>query len=210
MSFGRDNGPVECKVYVGNLGSNASEYELEKVFSHYGPLRSVWVARNPPGFAFVQFEDTRDARDACRELDGRLICGSRASVEMSTGERRQKRFGGPAPPWQRSVSSHSPPAAQDSRKTSDYGGRRRSPSPRRSPRRSPSPRRRSSVSPRRRSPVSPSRRRRSLSRSRSPRRVSRTGSRSPGPVKRGAGSSVGGGPSSSSARADNGRSRSRS
>ncbi|XP_078740828.1 serine/arginine-rich splicing factor 3-like isoform X2 [Lampetra fluviatilis] len=194
MSFGRDNGPVECKVYVGNLGSNASEYELEKVFSHYGPLRSVWVARNPPGFAFVQFEDTRDARDACRELDGRLICGSRASVEMSTGERRQKRFGGPAPPWQRS----------------DYGGRRRSPSPRRSPRRSPSPRRRSSVSPRRRSPVSPSRRRRSLSRSRSPRRVSRTGSRSPGPAKRGAGTSVGGGPSSSSARADNGRSRSRS
>ncbi|XP_046998092.1 RNA-binding protein 1-like [Schistocerca americana] len=53
-----------CKVYVGNLGSSASKYEIESAFSKYGPLRDVWVARNPPGFAFVEFEDARDAEDA--------------------------------------------------------------------------------------------------------------------------------------------------
>uniref|UniRef100_T1GP77 RRM domain-containing protein n=1 Tax=Megaselia scalaris TaxID=36166 RepID=T1GP77_MEGSC len=61
---------LACKVYVGNLGSSASKYEIENAFSKYGPLRNVWVARNPPGFAFVEFEDRRDAEDAVRGLDG--------------------------------------------------------------------------------------------------------------------------------------------
>lgn len=31
---------------------------------------SVWVARRPPGYAFIDFDDYRDAQDAIRELDG--------------------------------------------------------------------------------------------------------------------------------------------
>lgn len=31
---------------------------------------SVWVARRPPGYAFLDFEDPRDARDAIRDVDG--------------------------------------------------------------------------------------------------------------------------------------------
>lgn len=69
-SFNKDC-PLDCKVYVGNLGNNGNKTELERAFGYYGPLRSVWVARNPPGFAFVEFEDARDATDAVRELDGR-------------------------------------------------------------------------------------------------------------------------------------------
>ena len=61
----------DCKFYVDNLGNNGNKTELERAFGYYGPLRSVWVARNPPGFAFVEFEDPRDAADAVRELDGR-------------------------------------------------------------------------------------------------------------------------------------------
>lgn len=34
---------------------------------------SVWVARRPPGYAFLDFEDPRDARDAIRGLDGNFI-----------------------------------------------------------------------------------------------------------------------------------------
>ena len=69
----RDSCPLDCKVYVGNLGNNGNKTELERAFGYYGPLRSVWVARNPPGFAFVEFEDPRDAADAVRELDGRQV-----------------------------------------------------------------------------------------------------------------------------------------
>ena len=40
-------------------------------------MRNTWVARQPPGFAFVEMEDPRDADDAVRGLDGTRICGSR-------------------------------------------------------------------------------------------------------------------------------------
>ncbi|EEB15237.1 RNA-binding protein, putative [Pediculus humanus corporis] len=83
---------LSCKVYVGNLGSNASKHEIEAAFSKYGPLRNVWVARNPPGFAFVEFEDPRDAEDSVRGLDGTRCCGTRIRVEMSSG--RSRRGGG--------------------------------------------------------------------------------------------------------------------
>uniref|UniRef100_A0A672PVU6 Serine and arginine rich splicing factor 3 n=1 Tax=Sinocyclocheilus grahami TaxID=75366 RepID=A0A672PVU6_SINGR len=67
--------PLDCKVYVGNLGNSGNKTELERAFGYYGPLRSVWVARNPPGFAFVEFEDPRDATDAVREISElNLVC----------------------------------------------------------------------------------------------------------------------------------------
>ena len=68
MSYRQEN---VTKVYVGNLGNNASRSELEDEFSYYGKLVSVWVARNPPGFAYVLFEDYNDAKDAVRGLDGK-------------------------------------------------------------------------------------------------------------------------------------------
>lgn len=64
---------TDCKVYVGDLGNGAAKGELERAFSYYGPLRTVWVARNPPGFAFVEFEDPRDAEDAVKGMDGKWV-----------------------------------------------------------------------------------------------------------------------------------------
>ncbi|XP_067355840.1 serine/arginine-rich splicing factor 7-like isoform X3 [Channa argus] len=85
----------ETKVYVGNLGMGAGKGELERAFGSYGPLRTVWIARNPPGFAFVEFEDPRDADDAVRGLDGKVLCGSRVRVELSTGTSRRSRYDRP-------------------------------------------------------------------------------------------------------------------
>lgn len=89
-------GPV-YKVYVGGLGENGKKEELEKAFEKFGPLRDVWVARNPPGFAFIEFDDLRDAEDAIKELDGSTICGVEVKVEMSRhrpGGGRRGRGGG--------------------------------------------------------------------------------------------------------------------
>ncbi|CAN0066672.1 unnamed protein product [Ectocarpus sp. 4 AP-2014] len=71
------------KVWVGNLGSTCEERDLRDEFSKFGELNKVWVARNPPGFAFVWFADDRDAGDAVREIDGKSIAGREWRVEVS-------------------------------------------------------------------------------------------------------------------------------
>ena len=77
----------ECKIYIGGLPDEASKFDLEDSFSRIGRVRDVWVARKPPGFAFVEMEDKRDAEDAVRELDGTRMCGNRVKVELSNGRR---------------------------------------------------------------------------------------------------------------------------
>ncbi|CAD5227283.1 unnamed protein product [Bursaphelenchus xylophilus] len=125
---------LDAKVYVGGLPEDATAQEIEDSFHRFGRIRKVWVARRPPGFAFVEFEDARDAEDAVRALDGGRICGVKARVELSHGRRRNGGGGGRGPPSR----------GGRGRSRSPYGGggdRRRSRSPRyderrRSPRRS--------------------------------------------------------------------------
>merc|ERR1711887_395292 len=120
-------GTNDAKVYIGNLGSDPpSTTEVEKEFSYYGKLSSVWIARRPPGFAYVEFEDARDARDACKDLDGRTVFGRRIKVEISHGRKRESRRSR-SPRGRRSRSpgrrrSRSPKKRSRSRS----GGRRRS------------------------------------------------------------------------------------
>lgn len=154
-SMSRGDSNPEAKVYVGDLDPRADKKEVEEPFAKIGPLKYVWVARNPPGFAFVEFEDPRDAQDACRFLDGSRIGSTRIRVEMSRGGSGGRRGGGGG------------------------GGRMRAFSPRRSPAFSPrrSPRYSPRYSPRR----SPVRNRYSRSRSRSFDRYRRSRDRSRSP-----------------------------
>ncbi|XP_038829814.1 serine/arginine-rich splicing factor 7-like isoform X1 [Salvelinus namaycush] len=79
---------TDRKVYVGGFVNGVAKSELERAFSYYGPLRSVWVAR-PACFAFMEYEDARDAEEAVKGMDGKVLCGSRIHVELSTGMSRK-------------------------------------------------------------------------------------------------------------------------
>jgi len=81
----RDSG---SRVYVGGLLDSVRKEDLEREFSKIGKLSHVWVAWNPPGFAFIEFEDERDAEEAVRSLNGQDVCGSRIRVEVSRGRGR--------------------------------------------------------------------------------------------------------------------------
>eukprot|EP01025_Chloroclados_australasicus_P006314 TRINITY_DN12043_c0_g1_i5.p2 TRINITY_DN12043_c0_g1~~TRINITY_DN12043_c0_g1_i5.p2 ORF type:complete len:216 (-),score=32.00 TRINITY_DN12043_c0_g1_i5:387-1034(-) len=60
----------QTRLFVGNLRDDTTERDIEKEFGRYGRLRKVWVARRPPGFAFVEYDDYRDAEEAVRKVDG--------------------------------------------------------------------------------------------------------------------------------------------
>jgi len=71
------------RIYVGNLDERATERELEDEFGRYGRIHYTWVARKPPGFAFIDFEDPRDAEDAVRKLDDASASSSLAPTAAS-------------------------------------------------------------------------------------------------------------------------------
>ncbi|RMX70332.1 hypothetical protein KXD40_001745 [Peronospora effusa] len=77
------------RVYVGGLPRDATSREIQDGFNRYGHVSNIWVARNPPGFAFVDFEDPRDADDAIRSMDGRDFLGGRIRVELARGGSRR-------------------------------------------------------------------------------------------------------------------------
>lgn len=96
------------RVYVGNVDPRATERDLEDEFRMYGVLRSVWVARKPPGFAFVEFEDRRDAV---------------GSGGVGSGDRVRSR----SPRYRRSPSYGRSDLSPRGRSPRGYAGRSRSP-----------------------------------------------------------------------------------
>nr|CDJ97254.1 RNA recognition motif domain containing protein [Haemonchus contortus] len=80
--MGRD----ETRVYVGNLPQDCREKDLQDIFAKYGNIRFIDIkAGRGPAFAFVEFEDSRDAEDAVRARDGYEFDGSRIRVEFTRG-----------------------------------------------------------------------------------------------------------------------------
>ena len=61
-----------AKLWVGGPDIGApngiEDRDLEDAFSKYGKIMKVWVAHQPPGFAFIDFDDERDAEDAIKEV----------------------------------------------------------------------------------------------------------------------------------------------
>ncbi|KMT20259.1 hypothetical protein BVRB_1g002630 [Beta vulgaris subsp. vulgaris] len=79
-------------VFVGNFEYDTRQSDLERLFSKYGRVERVDMKS---GFAFVYFEDERDADDAIRGLDNAPFGYDkrRLSVEWARGERGKARDG---------------------------------------------------------------------------------------------------------------------
>ncbi|KAK0179210.1 hypothetical protein PV327_008023 [Microctonus hyperodae] len=76
------------RVYVGGLNETIKKEDLQIEFEKFGKLNKVWVAFNPPGFAFIEFFSLDEAEMACNSMNGTEIMGAKLRVEISRGRGR--------------------------------------------------------------------------------------------------------------------------
>ncbi|XP_064466069.1 serine/arginine-rich splicing factor 12-like isoform X2 [Ornithodoros turicata] len=174
--------PPNSSLFIRNVPDGTRPEDLRSLFGKYGPLTDVYVpvdyyTRRPRGFAYVQFEDVRDAEDAMYSLDRTRFYGRELEIEFAQGDRKTPSEMRCKERSRRTRSPHSSrhdERRRRSRSRSPYGRDR---SPRRSRRHSYShsrSRSRSRSRDRRRGSYSP-RRSRSYSKSRSRSRSSHNG-----------------------------------
>lgn len=80
-------------LYVKNIPDEILPEDLRDMFSKYGALSDVYIpldyyTKRPRGFAYVQFEDPRDAEDAVESCDGKRIYGYTLEVQFAKGDRK--------------------------------------------------------------------------------------------------------------------------
>ena len=51
-----DDWNEECKIFVGGLGEEGTRIELDEAFGKFGPIKNIWLAKQPPSFAYVEME----------------------------------------------------------------------------------------------------------------------------------------------------------
>ena len=77
----------DSKVFIGNVPIDCRESDLEAFFRGIGEIRDVVVKKN---YAFCEFVDYYDAKDAVKEKDGEKLLGARVRVEFAKGEKNER------------------------------------------------------------------------------------------------------------------------
>ena len=73
----RDRNP---QIFIAKLTSGVRERDLDDEFRRFGAIRNVELKR---GYAFIEYENYRDADDAIKEMDSRKFDGNRIIVQHS-------------------------------------------------------------------------------------------------------------------------------
>jgi len=86
------------ELFLGNLSRDVQRRDIEHIFDKYGRIERCDIKSRGDGpvYAFLEFEDERDAEDALRAEHGKEMCGSSMVVEFAKGkmDRRDDRRGG--------------------------------------------------------------------------------------------------------------------
>ena len=85
------------RIYVGNLGYDVSNSDLEQLFASHGTVESVQIIEDrmtgrSKGFGFVEMSSDQEARSAIEALNGQDHSGR--ALTVNEARPRQDRGGG--------------------------------------------------------------------------------------------------------------------
>jgi RNA recognition motif-containing protein len=85
-------------LYVGSLGYDVEEAEIQRLFEQFGEVKSVRIIKDKEtgqskGFGFVEMENKEDAMKALERLNGHELNGRNIRVNLSKSKRRGYRKG---------------------------------------------------------------------------------------------------------------------
>jgi len=77
------------KIFITKLAPSVSERDIEKVFKEFGDIKKINLKR---GYAFVEYSNKEDAKEAIKKLDNKKLFGQqqRVVVEEAIGRRRDR------------------------------------------------------------------------------------------------------------------------
>lgn len=83
------------KIFVGSLPPEASQDSVREMFSEYGTVRSIDIARDIftgkcKGFGFIEMEG-HEARAAIKGLDRKMLGGNAIKVKFEEPNKRRRR-----------------------------------------------------------------------------------------------------------------------
>ena len=81
-------------LYIGGLDTAVTEPTLRAAFLPYGPIRHIEIpmdyqAGNNKGFAFLEFDDADDAKEAIYNMDGAELFGKPLTVNVAREDKMQ-------------------------------------------------------------------------------------------------------------------------
>ena len=62
------DGEYRPRLFVGGLVSPVEKEDLKAAFMEFGDVVDVWVAYDPPGFAFVEYDNMESAKAAKEQM----------------------------------------------------------------------------------------------------------------------------------------------
>uniref|UniRef100_T1IZB5 RRM domain-containing protein n=1 Tax=Strigamia maritima TaxID=126957 RepID=T1IZB5_STRMM len=78
------------RIYIRGFDYNVCHRDIEIFFKGYGLIHEIVLKK---GFAFVQFDNHRDADDAIYDLNGKTLFGQRVTVEFTRKPERSRDSG---------------------------------------------------------------------------------------------------------------------
>lgn len=69
------------QIFIAKLAPSIREKDLEHEFRRFGKIRNLQFKR---GYAFIEYDDYKDANNAIQDMDGRKLDGQRIVVQQAS------------------------------------------------------------------------------------------------------------------------------